>query len=515
MTGPSESESGLESYVPPAPDSPPSSQRPAWRKAGIAIGVVVALVAGLFGLAALTSDGGEDSPEAAVQKLVDALENEDVLGALEALVPAERAVLRGRVVELGDQLRRLGIVDERLDLGAVPGVDLSVEGLELQTEQLGEDVAAVRAKAGTARLRVKGEELPIGPLLDDVVKDAGSISSPPPADLSNEDVMLVAVRRDGDWFVSLGYTVAELARREGEAPLPKFGRGVAPKGASSPQAAVRELAGAAAAFEVRRAIELAPPGEADALHDYAPLFLPAAERAVAALRDEGVRAEVPTLDLDVDSTGDGEARVTIKRLGVNVMTGDGRFALEYDGRCVKTTGPDGEALPEFCRDSNDEDLPFSGAAFSYFQLTAVERDGAWFVSPTGSILDAMLGALQALEREELADVIEKQPFALFYLFFPGPFFLAGTLFSGGSSSDSGEGCVRVDAGGAEVPCERPATPVPASPPPSLAPGGEAEGVHGREDVVPPGGVTPPPSQVRPQATPVSPHPEPATTTSSP
>lgn len=469
MTDPEGSENGLESYVPAAPDSPPAPQRPPWRKAGIAIGVVVALLAGLFGLAALTSDGGQDSPEAAVQKLVDALENEDVLGALEALVPAERAVLRGRIVELGDQLRRLGIVDERLDLAHVPGADLTIEALELQTEELGDDVAVVRATKGTASLRVRGEELPIGPLLKGLVDDPATISSPPPADLSEDDVMLVAVRRDGDWFVSLGYTAAELARRDSGAEVPKFGRGVVPKGASSPEKAVQELAAAAAAFDVRRAIELAPPGEADALHDYAPLFLSEAERAVASLRDEGVRAEVPTLELDVDSTGDGEARVTIKRLAVNVMTGNGRFALDYDGRCVKTTGPDGEALPEFCRDSKNEDLPFSGAAFSYFQLTAVERAGAWFVSPTGSILDAMLGTLQALEREELAEVIEKQPFALFYLFFPGPFFLAGTLFSGGYSSDSGEGCVRVDADGAEVPCERRATPVTTNPPPSLVP----------------------------------------------
>ncbi|MDP9401820.1 MAG: hypothetical protein M3P85_00475 [Actinomycetota bacterium] len=473
----------------------------------MAIGVVVALVAGLFGLAAVTSDGGEDSPEAAVQKLVDALENEDVLGALEALVPAERTMLRGRLTELGEQLRRLGIVDERLDLGHVPGADLTVEGLELQAEKLGEDVAVVRAGAGTARLRIKGEELPIGPLLNDLVDDARTISSPSPADLAEEDAMLVAVRRGGDWFVSLGYTVAELARREGGAPVPKFGRGVAPKGASSPEAAVRELAAAAAAFDVRRAVELAPPGEADALHDYAPLFLPAAERAVASLRADGVRAEVPTLDLDVDSAGEGEARVTIKRLGVNVTTEDGRFAFDYDGRCTKATGPDGEVLPQLCRDDEDEELPFRRAAFSYFQLTVVERGGDWFVSPTGSVLDAVLGSLRALERDELAKVVKESPFALLFLVYPSPFLLGAGAFHGiGDIEDeenvsigSDSECLPAEVEGTsdteyvEVPCPSPAMPAPAVPPRGVVP--------------------PPPPPTQPKATGLSPRLAPATTTS--
>lgn len=461
MTDPGQSEGDLESYVPPAPEAPPPSGPP-WRKAGIAIGVVVALVAGLFGLAAITSDGGQGSPEAAVQKLVDALENEDVLGALEAVVPAERAVLKGRVIELGTQLRRLGIVDERLDLAHVPGADLTVEGLKLKAESLADDVAVVRAEAGTARLRVKGAELPIGPLLKGLVGDPTSISSPPPGDLAEGDAILVAVRRDGDWFVSLGYTVAEMARRDAGGPVPKFGRGVTPKGASSPEAAVRELAAAAAALDLRRAIELTPPGEADALHDYAPLFLPVAEQTVAGLRQDGVRAEVPTLDLDVDSTGTGDARVTIKRLAVNVTTAEGRYAFDYDGRCAKATGPDGVVFPPFCRDGAvSEATPFAGAVFSYFQLTVVERGGEWFVSPAGSVLDAILGSLRGLERDELAKVVEKEPYALFSLFFPSPFLYG---FAGGVSSDSETECVRGGPDGppAEVPCPPQSQHVPVT-----------------------------------------------------
>lgn len=455
-----ESEGFLSAYVPAATEAGPARARPPWRKAGIAIGVVVALVAGLFGLASLNSDGGQDSPEAAVRKLVDALENEDVLGALEAIVSGERAVLRGRIKEVAGQLRRLGILDDRLDLGHVPGADVTVQGLRLNTERLGDDVAAVRAESGTARLRIKGEELPLGPLLKDVVEDPGSISSPPPADLSEDDVMLVAVRRDGHWFVSFGYTIAELARRDGGAPVPKFGRGIAPKGAASPEAAVREVAAAAAGLDVRRLIELTPPGEADALHDYGPLFMPGAERVVASLREEGVRAEMPVLDLEVESSGDGEARVTLKRLVVNVVTGDDRFSFNYDGRCVSLSGSEGELLPRFCRDDRNEQMPFSKSSFSYFTLSSVERDGDWFVSPTGSVLDAVLVSLRALEREELARVVREQPFALFFLFFPSPFLLGGITVDG-SSGSSEEAVTAVPPAVSVAPAPRP-TPTPTT-----------------------------------------------------
>ena len=418
----------LDTYVVVAERPPPRTA--SWRRAATAIGVVVALVAGLFGVAALTSDGGSDSPEAAVTRLVEALEHEDVLGALAALVPAERALLRDRVVQLSQELGRLGIIDADLDLNRVPGADLSVEGLELETGQLAEDVAVVRASAGTARLHLRGAELPIGPVLDGLVEDAERIPSPDPADLTGDHTLLVAVRRDGNWFVSLGYTVAELARREAGGPVPSFGRGVEPRGAPSPEAAVRRLAAAGAALDVRGAIELAPPGEGDALHDYAPLFLPGAERAVSALRAQGVSAAVPTLELKVDG-GDGEALVTVERIAVEVESQDGRFRFEYDGRCISITAPDGSVVPPQCRDDEDPENPFRNSTFTYFQLTTVERGGAWFVSPTGSIIDAMLRTMRVFERDQLAQIVQKSPFALFLLFSANPLFYGERLLAGG------------------------------------------------------------------------------------
>ena len=524
MSGPEGSEADLEAYVPAAPQSPDGTARPPWRKAGIAIGVVVALVAGLFGLAAITSDGGEDSPEAAVQKLVDAIENEDVLGALEALVPAERAVLRGRVTELGDQLRRLGIVDESLDLGGIAGADVTVQNLELQTERLADDVAAVRATKGTVGLRIKGEELPIGPLLKGLVEDPSAISSPPPADLTGEDVVLVAVRRDGKWFVSLGYTMAELARREGGDDVPKFGEGVTPKGASSAEAAVRELAEAAVAFDVRRAVELTPPGEADALHDYAPLFLPAAERVMADLREEGFRVEIPTLDLDVTSgSGDGEAVVTVKSLKVKVTstessTGEGEgedeFLFDYDGRCVKMSGLFGADLPPLCREDENEFQPFAGAAFSYFQLTVVEHGGSWFVSPTRSVLDGMLGSLRVLERDKLASEVKDRPFGLFYLFFPTPLIYGMGGFSSGESVSFGSAssCVNARVEGTsevqyvEEPCVRTPEAQPAVAPTTISIPAEREAV--RREAGEPSLVPPPPSEMPTTSTPSQTNPAP-------
>ncbi len=118
-------EDDLGPYVPAPPASGPDRPRRG-AKVAVAAGLAVALVAGVLALANLTSSGGTATPEDAVRKLVDAVAAKDMLGALEALVPAEREVLRDRVVDLAGELGRLGILDDKIDLGQVPGADIAV-----------------------------------------------------------------------------------------------------------------------------------------------------------------------------------------------------------------------------------------------------------------------------------------------------------------------------------------------------------------------------------------------------
>lgn len=271
-TGSERPEGELESYVPanPAETSPdaPRRRRTATTVA-LGIGVAVAVVAGVVALATLTSDGGSATPEAAVRKMADAVANEDVLGALDALVPAEREVVRDRLFDITAELGRLGVLEDKVDLAHVRGADVTVSGLELTTEPLSDDLAAVLVTGGSAGLSFTPADLPAGPLFDDFLRSPEPVRDTTPLG-DDDDVRVVTVREGGDWFVSLGYTLAESVRRDSDAGELRVDKAVTPKGAGSPERAVEEFAAAAAALDTRRLVELAAPGESAALQTYAP-----------------------------------------------------------------------------------------------------------------------------------------------------------------------------------------------------------------------------------------------------
>lgn len=395
----------LSPYV-PGGSGDPRRRRRSGAKAAAAGGLVVALVAGVLALASLTSDGGTGTPEDAARTLIEAVAAEDVLGALEALVPAEREVLRDRLVDIVGELGRLGVLADVVDLGEVPGADIAVDGLELRSEALSEDVASVLVVGGEATLSLAVDALPLGPL---VKQSAGRVGSPSPESTElggDDDMRLVAVRHDGDWFVSLGYTFAEAARRNAGAPVPHFAMAVQPRGEASPEAVVRALADAVSEYDARRVVELTAPGEAAALHAYAPLFLDALDAKGAELRNDQRSTGVSGLELSSAESGD-EAHVTIDRVEVNINDDRDPVTFEYDGKCVTEIGkigsPDRSVL---CAD--DPSLgALAGTPLAGTTLTVVRRAGLWYLSPVGTYIDATLATLRALDRSDVEAAIDE------------------------------------------------------------------------------------------------------------
>ncbi|HEX2576171.1 MAG TPA: hypothetical protein VHK88_07460, partial [Aquihabitans sp.] len=131
--------------VPIAPP-PPSyyvQERPRRPRRLVAALVALAVVAGGFGIVALSAGDGADSPEAAVEAMFDAIDQEDVIGVLEALDPTERDILRPAIEETGEEAKRVELASPDLDLREVQGFDLSVVGLTFTTEPLGDGIVAV------------------------------------------------------------------------------------------------------------------------------------------------------------------------------------------------------------------------------------------------------------------------------------------------------------------------------------------------------------------------------------
>lgn len=450
----------LGAYV-SSPEPPaPAPRRTRGATAAIAAGAAVALVAGVLALATL-NQAGKGTPEAAVQKLLDAVAGEDMLGALDALVPAERAVLGDRLVDIAGELGRLGILSEDLDLGHIPGGDLAFADLKLQSEAITDDVASVLITGTRMTLAVTVADLPLGSLTRPLVDGAGdAIGSPDP--IEPVGTRLVAVREGGDWYVSLTHSLADFLRRDAGLGAPDYAQAVVPRGESSPEAAVRELARAAADLDVRRLVELAPPGEGAALHDHAPLFLGLAERFASAVKADGLRVTVDPLKLTVKESGD-DARVTITEAVVAIDSNGGRSRFSYDGRCLRFEEEDDDDPGVLCAD--DPDLEGLVGRFNPLGLSVVREGGSWYVSPVRTWLDDILEGLRSTSPADMEKAIAEDggPSVLGPLLGPLPFqylIFLGRAANSTESVEVGSGApCTVDLATDELICLEPAPPV--------------------------------------------------------
>lgn len=370
---------------------------------------LLAMVGGVVFAVGFLAQSGAGSPEEAVQQLFEAISEEDVLGVLDALPPSERDPLM-RVQDVAKELGRLGVLSSDFALDGVKGVDLAFDNLRLSSMKLGEDVSAVRVEGGTARWRVVPQQLPLGDVVRDLLGD--ELGSEPESGsdeiTTRDEVELVTIEEGGRWYVSIWYSVAESIRKETREPAPVFGSGLTARGSDSPERAVRELVDAATRLDARRVIELLPPDEARALHDYAPLFLDDAESAAEDAR-EGFEVHVDELELASKRDGD-EAVVTVRSLALSGVVWGAEFAYRFDGRCMDARF--GDESHRTC----PEDL---GKTFSFLSalplphtadsagVVVVRRDGAWYVSPTRSVLHGVVGTLRALDRDHVKAIAQE------------------------------------------------------------------------------------------------------------
>lgn len=375
--------------------------------AGVALVTVLALAAGAFAVSSVAEDGAPATPEAAVEALFGALEDQDVLGVLDALAPGERQVYQPFVEDLVGELQRLDVLAGDLDLGAIDGVELEIEGLELDSAVLADGVSVVTVVGGTVTSTVDLAVVPVGSLLRELFAAPGwGVPTAPVTStvaLAEDAPFDIVVIDDHGWHVSLHHSIAELVRKATGARLPDFDAGIEPEGAATPEAAVRELVRAAADLDLRRVVALMPPGEMSALHVYAPSFLGEADQAIAELRaDAALDVSVDRLDTEVARAGD-TAAVTVTGFAASGSVDGEPFGVTYDGRCFVTTY-EGET-EEVCPDELGGRSPASSRAGVGARLgvVAVEHDGAWYVSPTRSILQVLLAVVGSVDRSDLED----------------------------------------------------------------------------------------------------------------
>jgi hypothetical protein len=423
---------GGASSVPPPPPyvsaQPPARRRSKGKVIGAVVGVVALVGAGTFAVAAMTggSDGGAATPQEAVQQLIASVNQEDAIGAMDYVLPGERDTFKQPVLDVISELKRLEVLDSSADAAKVAGIDIDIQLDDIpdgDVDKVADDIANVKI-SGTAKATVDQKELPIGDLLLDNLGDApdGSSSSDGEFGKQGDDVRITTVEKDGRWYVSAFYSIAEQAREEVGADVPAKDEAIAPAGASSPEEAMNAVFDSVEQLDLERLIAVVNPNEAEALQRYAPLFLDDAQKALDQAKDDsGLEIKIDDPEYKVSKHGDS-AGVIPTKLHATVEVEGG--SLELDHKCVTVTSPEGDTQNS-CDDADatiedvlgSADLPDSVRkliddvrdAFDDFSsegITVDQVDGKWYVSPIGTSFDLLLSGLKALDRSEIDTLVD-------------------------------------------------------------------------------------------------------------
>lgn len=285
----------------------PRARREGRHRRTAGIGATIAALAGAIGFTTVALSGagtaGAASPEDAVRDFVAATADEDILGMIDALDPAEvpaarQATERGRADAVEADL-----VSEGFSLDGLEGLDVAFADLDLVTESLDDGLAVVTFAGGSASWTFDPAAFPLGADLREALASELAVTT---ADASfaelDDPLQLATVERDGRWYVSVSYTVAEYARQASGLELPAAP--LTAVGADSPEAAADEFYSNLVSLDVAGVLSSAAPGEGDAVLRYAPLLIDAAGDDVAGWRSDGYSLELTSAAYSVEGVGD-------------------------------------------------------------------------------------------------------------------------------------------------------------------------------------------------------------------
>src|SRR5262249_54254725 len=149
---------------------------------------------------------------------LDALDNEDVLGLVDVLLPGERETFRQPMQDLVSELTRLEVLDGSADLSKVGGVQITVTDRNVEQHATNvDDIVDLDVTAKVAR-SLKGEQLPVGRWIRDNLGADDLSDLDETSDPEEATFPITAVRQDGRWYLSAFYSVAENLRHQAGDP---------------------------------------------------------------------------------------------------------------------------------------------------------------------------------------------------------------------------------------------------------------------------------------------------------
>jgi hypothetical protein len=250
---------------------PPGATAPAPRRRGLVVTATVAVVALIAaGIGAYfwisRTTGGAESPTAAVQLLAADLTAKRYLDAVGRLHPGEADLFRDAGDVVVAELERLEVLRPEAEPAALSG-QLEVRDLRFsETPRMVRDnVAIIDLVGGVVTISADPSAIPF----TDSFAELAFPDGPPPAgqpteiDIARvvaqqgEPLRVASVEVDGGWYVSLFYTVADYALERENLAWPATS--VVPRGAATPNDALRETVGQRAPRRERPAAGRARP----------------------------------------------------------------------------------------------------------------------------------------------------------------------------------------------------------------------------------------------------------------
>ena len=440
---------------PPTTAAPAAPKRRAGRIALAVIGVLGIGAGTAFAVTQLTGGEKSNTPEEAVESFYRAVETGDFIGLAKTLAPGERDVMLDSLVPLVNELSRLEILEKEFDLEKVKGYTAKLSDYKATATLLRPDLAAVRVTGGNLNATFDPKNLPFGDFLRDQfgkqIDEAEATTSSSSLSFGSDDSPIVVQKVGNRWYLSVNYSIAEAARNESKTPfaVPARGRGVPARGARTPEAAVAEMMQAGARLDLRRVIELLPPDEFAALHDYSGEFIPDAERQVADFRkqyslrlrpklrttklaDDRSLVQITDVPLEFTSTIN-EQRISVsyanREGSASFTSADGEdLRAEYKDNCLnlvldgeKKRGCGRDGLAKLFTDLTGTPIDFTSLPATtggingpctakrkaVVGFTVIKRDGLWYVSPTRTMFDAMTATMKTLDRANLDCLVKE------------------------------------------------------------------------------------------------------------
>jgi len=421
----------------PAQPTPPSSNR----KPIIitAAAVVVALLAGVavYFLAIRDSSSpvastGAESPQDSVTALFNTLGNSDPIGLADQLDPAEAALFTDLNSDLITELKRLEVLSPEASADSMTGTTIKVENLTMedQVETINDHVQIVKLTGGTITIASDPNNIPLsdsfkeqfGAEIDQAQPESQTVNiADAVADNNGEPIRVATVNRDGQWYVSLFYTIADNAVHAEGLPNPTQADIIKPEGFGKPEEAVDALLERATKGDVRGVIALLPPDEMSVMHDYGQLIIDqsGAGELTSEMTDLGFELGEITYDV-TDVTGGKKVSFASIELTVDGQTAtivrdvaNGSVTLKADGEAPVTL--DETTIDTYLDDAiGSEGLDAQGLDIvkrEFKQLiglgvVTVEVDGQWYVSPVRSVSDIFVSLMKGLEPGDIEYLVQ-------------------------------------------------------------------------------------------------------------